>query len=65
MEAATSRKASFLDTLKTVAAGVIGVRRREDHERASIDPLHLVVVAVIFVALFIISLLAIVRFVLS
>jgi hypothetical protein len=51
--------------VKTVFAGAIGVRRKSDHERASIRPLHLVIAAVIFALLFIFTLLTIVRIVLS
>jgi len=58
-------KSSFLDTVKTVLAGVMGVRRRADHERAPINPIHLVIAAVIFVVLFIFTLLTIVKIVLS
>jgi len=61
----TLQKPSFLDTVKTVFAGAIGVRRRADHERAPLNPLHLVIAAVIFVVLFIFTLLAIVKIVLS
>lgn len=64
MEAAV-QKPSFLDTLKTVLAGAVGVRRKADHERAPLDPLHLAVAAVIFVVLFIFTLLTIVKIVLS
>ena len=59
------QKPSFLDTMKTVFAGAIGVRRKEDHERAPINPLHLVIAAVIFAVLFIFTLLTIVKIVLS
>jgi len=58
-------KASFLDTVKTVLAGAIGIRRKDDHERAPLNPAHLVVAAVIFVVLFITTLLTIVKIVLS
>ncbi|HUK05121.1 MAG TPA: DUF2970 domain-containing protein [Burkholderiales bacterium] len=58
-------KPSFLDTLKTVLAGAIGVRRRADHERAPLNPLHLAIAAVLFVVLFIVTLLTIVKIVLS
>ncbi|MBC7803579.1 MAG: DUF2970 domain-containing protein [Candidatus Parcubacteria bacterium] len=58
-------KASFLDTVKTVLAGAIGIRRRSDHESAAIRPLHLIAAAVIFALLFIFTLLAVVRIVLS
>jgi Protein of unknown function (DUF2970) len=64
MEAAM-RKATFLDTMKTVFAGAIGIRRKDDHERAPINPLHLVIAAVIFAVLFIFTLLTIVKIVLS
>jgi hypothetical protein len=64
MESAAARP-SFLDTVKTVLAGAIGVRRKSDHESASIRPLHLIIAAVIFVLLFIFTLLTIVRIVLS
>jgi hypothetical protein len=59
------QKPSFLDTVKTVFAGAIGVRRKADHERAPLNPLHLVIAAVIFVVLFIFTLLTIVKIVLS
>jgi hypothetical protein len=59
------RKPTFFETLKTVIAGAVGVRRKSDHDRAPINPLHLVIAAVIFVALFIGTLLTIVKLVLS
>ena len=59
------RKISFVDTVKTVFAGAIGVRRKSDHERAPLNPLHLVIAGVVFAALFIVTLLTIVKVVLS
>ena len=64
MEAA-ARKASFVETLKTVLAGAAGIRRREDHERAPMNPVHLIVAAVLFMVLFIFTLLTAVKIVLS
>jgi len=58
-------KTSFLDTMKTVLAGAIGIRRRSEHERAPLNPVHLVIAAVIFAVLFIFTLLTIVKIVLS
>ena len=58
-------KPSFLDTVKTVLAGALGVRRKADHERAPLNPVHLVIAAVLFVVLFIFTLLTIVKIVLS
>jgi hypothetical protein len=59
------RKSSFLGTVKTVLAGAIGIRRKQDHERAPVNPLHLAIAAVLFVVLFIFTLLTIVKIVLS
>ena len=59
------QKSSFLDTVKTVLAGAIGVRRNADHERAPINPVHLVVAGLIFAVLFVFTLLTIVKIVLS
>ena len=59
------RKPTFLDTVKTVLAGAAGIRRKEDHERAPLNPVHLVIAAVLFVVLFIGTLLTIVKIVLS
>jgi hypothetical protein len=58
-------KASFMDTVKTVFSGAIGIRRKADHERAPLNPVHLIIAAFIFVVLFIFTLLTIVRIVLS
>ena len=58
-------KVSFLGTVKTVLAGAIGIRRKADHESAPLKPAHLIVAAIIFMLLFIFTLLTIVRIVLS
>ncbi len=50
-----------MDAVKTVLAGIIGIRRKSDHERAPLNPVHVIVAAVVFVVLFIFTLLAIVR----
>jgi hypothetical protein len=59
------KRASFLDTVKTVLWGMIGIRRKADHERASINPVHVIVTAVVFVVLFILTLRLIVSIVVS
>jgi len=59
------RKASFVDTVKTVLAGAIGIRRKSDHERAPLNPVHLVIAGVLFAVLFVFTLLTIVKIVLS
>ncbi|HEU4350800.1 MAG TPA: DUF2970 domain-containing protein [Burkholderiales bacterium] len=55
------KQASFLDTVKTVLWGMIGIRRRADHERANVRPVHVIVLGFIFLILFILTL----RFVVS
>ncbi len=59
------KQASFLDTVKTVLWGMVGIRRKADHERASINPVHVIVMAVVFVILFILTLRFIVSLVVS
>jgi len=57
------KQASFLDTVKTVLSGFIGVRRRSAHEQSKINPVHVILVAVTGVVLFIGTLVTIVRIV--
>lgn len=57
--------ANAFQSLKTVLAGMLGVRRKADHVRASesLNPVHLIVTGVLVVVLFVATLIAIVRFV--
>ena len=64
MEVAVKR-ASFLDTVKTVFFGAIGIRKRAEHDKAEINPVHLIVAAIIFVVLFVFAIRTIVRIVVS
>lgn len=59
------KPASFLDTVKTVLFGAIGIRRRADHERAQLNPRHLIILAVLFAVLFILTIRTIVGIVVS
>jgi len=54
-----------MDTVKTVLYGAIGIRRRADHERARLNPAHLIVIAVVFVVLFVLALRTIVGMIVS
>lgn len=65
MTTAAPRRAGPLDVAKTVCYGLIGIRRKADHEGVQIRPLQVIVAALVLVALFIFTLLTIVRFVLS
>jgi hypothetical protein len=65
MEGIIMKQASFLDTVKTVLWGMIGIRRKAAHEQARLNPVHLVILAVAFVVLFILTLRFIVSVVVS
>jgi Protein of unknown function (DUF2970) len=56
-----------LDVVKTVLFGALGVRRKADHERQtqSVNPVYLIVAGVAFAALFVLTLIVIVRIVVS
>lgn len=62
---AAVKPASFFDVVKTVFAGAIGIRRRADHERAPVRPAQIVVAGIAFAILFVLTLVAIVKIVLS
>jgi hypothetical protein len=57
--------ASFFDTVKTVLFGFIGIRKREAHDKAQINPVHLIIAALLCVVLFIFTIRTIVRIVVS
>ena len=59
------KHASFLDTVKTVLAGFVGVRRKADHEAARVKPAHLIILAIVFVVLFVLTLRTIVGLITS
>ena len=52
-----------MDTIKTVLSGFIGVRRKSAHEAADLKPVPVIATAVVFVIVFILTLVTIVHFV--
>ena len=54
-----------MQTVKTVLWGMIGIRRKADHDKTELNPVHLAIAAVGFVVLFILTLVTIVRIVTS
>jgi hypothetical protein len=54
-----------MEAIKMVLAGAIGIRRRSAHERAKVHPAQIVIVAILFVALFILAIRTLVYFVTS
>lgn len=63
--AALMKQGNFLDILKTVLSGAIGIRRKAAAEKAPLNPVHLAIVAVAFVVLFILTLVTVVHIVTS
>ena len=54
-----------MEAIKTVLYGAIGIRRKVDHERSRIRPAQIVIVAIVFVVLFIFTIRTIVHLVTS
>ena len=52
-----------MHAVKAVLSGVIGIRRRADAEKTPLNPVHVIIVALLLVVLFILSLVTIVHFV--
>jgi Protein of unknown function (DUF2970) len=64
---AVRRKASFAQTAGAVFWSFFGVRRKADYERdaAQLNPVHVIIMGVIGAAVFVVTLLLIVRWVVS
>ena len=54
-----------METVKTVLWGMIGIRRKADHEKAPLNAVHLIIAAVLAVVVFILTLVTAVRIVTS
>ena len=67
LKAAVQRKGSFGQTLRAVAWSFFGVRKSTEHEKdvAQLNPVHVVIAALIGVGVFIAILVLLVRWVLS
>jgi hypothetical protein len=59
------KQSSFLDTVRTVLWAMIGIRKRSAHDEARIRPAHVIILAVVFVIIFILTLRFIVGVVVS
>lgn len=59
------KPASLFQVVKAVASGFFGVRKRVDHESVKITPLQYIIVGLIGAVLFVLTLLLVVRFILS
>ena len=54
-----------METVKAVLSGFIGIRSRADAERVKVNPVHVIIIAVIGVVLFIFAIRTVVRMVVS
>ena len=59
------KPASLVQVIRAVASGFFGVRKRTDHESVKIAPVQYIIVGLIGAVLFVLTLLLVVRFVLS
>ncbi|NBW00703.1 MAG: DUF2970 domain-containing protein [Betaproteobacteria bacterium] len=67
LKQASVRSSSFLQTLAAVLWSFFGVRKGRDHDRdmASLNPVHVIITGVLAGALFVVSLIVLVRFILG
>jgi hypothetical protein len=67
LKQASARSSSFLQTLGAVLWSFFGVRKSRDHERdmASLNPVHVIITGVLAGALFVVSLVVLVQFILG
>ena len=53
----------MMDAVKTVLSGLIGIRRKADHESQRVKPAQVIVAGVLLAALFVLTLVTIVNLV--
>lgn len=63
LKQATKRKASFLSTMKAVLWSFLGIRKGRDYEKdaAQLNPVHVIIAGIIGAAIFITTLIIIVK----
>ena len=63
----TARKANFGQTFRAVAWSFLGIRRSADHEQdvKKLNPIHVVIAAVLGAAVFVVFLVVLVHFVIG
>lgn len=54
-----------MDAVKTVLSAFVGIRRKSAHEAAKLNPVHVIIAALVLVVLFILTLITIVHFVIA
>ena len=63
----SARKATPLQVVKAVLSAFIGIRKRaaHEHDAVTITPLQVIVTGVVFAAIFVLSLIVLVRYITS
>lgn len=67
LKAAAARKGSFLGTVKAVAWSFIGIRKGAGYDKdvAQLNPVHVIIAGVIAAAVFVVSLVLLVQWVIG
>lgn len=67
LKQAVKRKATFLATMKAVLWSFLGIRKKQGYEQdaAQLNPLHVIIAGLIAALLFVISLIAVVNYVVA
>jgi Protein of unknown function (DUF2970) len=67
LKAAVARRGSFAQTMKAVAWSFFGVRRASDYQKdvAQLNPVHVVIAGLAGAAIFVLALVALVRWVIA
>ena len=56
-------KASPLQVVRMVLSAFLGIRKREEHEKIQVTPLQIILTAVVAAALFVLTVVSVVRWV--
>ncbi len=67
LKQASKRKTSFLATIKAVLWSFLGIRKKQGYEQdaAELNPVHVIIAGLIGALLFVLSLIAVVKFVVA
>ncbi len=67
LKQAVKRKATFFATMKAVLWSFLGIRKKQGYEQdaAQLNPLHVIIAGLIAALLFVISLIAVVNYVVA
>lgn len=64
MTAEGPRKATLLEVVRMVLSAFLGIRKRTEHEKIEVSPVHVIIVGIMAAALFVTTVVTVVRLVL-